>query len=53
MTENINTINMNTDKDDETNDIHTFKFTSSTYRYLSVGIAFLIIVILIIIANYF
>jgi hypothetical protein len=52
MTENLNTINMTTDFDDDDKDIKTITFDSSAYRYITVCSIFLIIIVLLILANY-
>ena len=47
-----NTINMKTEDDDTERDIVTYRF-GGNYRYLYVGIAFLLIIIALIIGSYF
>ena len=53
MTENLNTINMTTELDDDEKDIKTITFNSSAYRYITICIIFLIIIVLLILSNYF
>ena len=44
---------MKTEKDDEKNDIQTFKFNNPLYRYITIGFIFIIIFILLYISRYF
>ena len=53
MTENLNTINMTTEFDDDEKDIRTIKFNSSAFRYITIISIFIIIIILLLLSNYF